>query len=605
MSKYPRTRRPASRGLVFLCAVAAAFFISAAPSIQPAALAGAAPTPSPTPTPGPPVKLVFDPPDPSVRPGTQITITVTALDKDNRQVAGGTYEFKLADDDHKKFVIHRPEGNKLVVSGLFAETGDGGEKQGREMISLVPFIVTYTKDDPTKPITRVLNVSLNDAARPPGPVPPGLKPQVDVMWDVLPGNVVLANFGRKVRGDYYGIQIVIGNNSGYDLQIASAGFKLKHPVPTPSGANFPLPTASYQLARGSLAREQEIGLHARFVNTFDALGPVFTGFLPFFHVVNHRSNFSQLINVFSNPFNAGSKLLFPDTTIGQLGRLEQQTFRNDQTARTIIPSNTQISIVTFFPKKVLTESLRRMLRDEKGLPDGKMKKAFEDPLNVMEALGDLVLVGQQVQYLNRVRLVGDEARRDTANVSGRVLDGCNNGVADVKLSLAGGPFFKGAEATTKADGTYLFQGIPVGDDYKVTAKKDPLTFASEGGDSFRLEGDRTGVNFRVKEETHSISGKVTDETGAVVPNVIVKTKTGKSGKTDAQGNYTIAGLPPGIYDLSVDDIAGFKFTGADKSHTGVAVIQCSKTGEDFTAARDKTPASTPAPTPTPTPKPTP
>jgi hypothetical protein len=583
--------------LVFLCIVAAAFFLIAALSLPRPSLAdGGTPTPTPTPTPGPPVKIVFDPPDPSVRPGTQITITATALDKDNRQIEGGTYEFKLADEEHEKFVIHREKENKLVVSGLFAEKSASDDKQGRETISFVPFIVTFKKGG-SEEIRRVLNVSLNDAVRPPGPVPPGLKPQVDVMWDVLPRDVVLANFGRKVRGDYYGIQIVIGNNSGYDLQIASAGFRLKNQTPSPSGATYPLPTASYQLARGSIAREQEIGAHARLVNSLDAFGPLLTGFVPFFHVLPHRANFAQGVNVFSNPFAAGTKLLFPDTVVGQLGRLEQQTFRNDQTTRTIIPNNTQVSIVTFFPKMTLREYMRTRL--------GYQKKAdFENPTNVMEALGDLVLIGQQVAYLNRVHLVGDETRRDTASISGRVLDGCNNGVADVKLTLAGGPFFKGAEATTKADGTYLFQGIPTGDDYKVTAKKDPLTFVSEGGDSFRLEGDRTSVNFRVKEDTHSISGKVSDKSGAILPTTVTVTATGtsnpaivKSATTNEQGEYVIAGLPPDTYSLKVEKISGFEFAeaGTLSSHP---VIQCSQTGVNFTA-KATTPATTPTPKPTP------
>jgi hypothetical protein len=588
--------------LIVLCAAVAALFIAVAfATPRPALAVGGvtAATPEPTPTPGRPAKIVFDPPTPNVLPGIQLTITATALDSENRRIEGGEYKYELADPEHNEFIMLRPvdddsgkekaKGRRLVVSGTFntGQAGAGEQKAGRVRPTAAPIIVVFTKGGTE--VRKVLDVSLTNGGRTPGPIPPGLKPQVDVMWSVLPGRVVHANFGRKVRGDYYGIQIVIGNNSGYDLQIASAGFTLKNSIPTPSGVSYPLPTASYQLARGSLAREQEVGFRARLVNSLDAVGPVLTGFVPFFHIINHRANFSQLVNVFTNPFSAGTKLVYPDTTIGQLGRLEQQTFRNDQTSRTIIPNNTQISIVTFFPK----ESLKRYMQ---AMP-GFKKDDLSDPMKVMEALGDLVLVGQQVEYLNRVRLTGDAVQRDTFTISGRVTDGCNNGLAGVSVTLSGGTFFKEpTPVTTNAEGAYLFEKVPGGDEYKVTATLAGFTFTNEGGDSFKLEGDRTSVNFRGKQEKRTISGKVTDADGKGIEGVTVKVDgSDKKTTTASDGSYSLTGLEPITYDVSVEK-TGVTFTGENKTHHNIAVEGCNQI-VNFTGTKTATPTPTPTPTP--------
>ena len=56
------------------------------------------------------------------------------------------------------------------------------------------------------------------------PKPPGLDPQVDLMWKILPRKVVHDNFGRRIAKRYYAVEAMIGNNSGYDLQIAGVGF---------------------------------------------------------------------------------------------------------------------------------------------------------------------------------------------------------------------------------------------------------------------------------------------------------------------------------------------------------------------------------------------
>jgi hypothetical protein len=57
-----------------------------------------------------------------------------------------------------------------------------------------------------------------------GPIPPGLPPQVDVLWEVMSQKNCSDVFGSRVAERLYCIQLKIGNNSGYGLQVAGIGF---------------------------------------------------------------------------------------------------------------------------------------------------------------------------------------------------------------------------------------------------------------------------------------------------------------------------------------------------------------------------------------------
>ncbi len=66
-------------------------------------------------------------------------------------------------------------------------------------------------------------------------------------------------------------------------------------------------------------------------------------------------------------------------------------------------------------------------------------------------------------------------------------------------------------------------------------------------------------------ETGTISGTVTDSTGAVIPGASVTAKSAATGaerstKSGATGQYVIEELIPGLYDISVTsgNFAGFK-----------------------------------------------
>lgn len=51
-----------------------------------------------------------------------------------------------------------------------------------------------------------------------GPTPNDMT-AVDAMWNVLPYKVTKANYGRRAADSFYAIEVYVGNNSGFDLQI--------------------------------------------------------------------------------------------------------------------------------------------------------------------------------------------------------------------------------------------------------------------------------------------------------------------------------------------------------------------------------------------------
>jgi hypothetical protein len=166
----------------------------------------------------------------------------------------------------------------------------------------------------------------------------------------------------------------------------------------------------------------------------------------------------------------------------------------------------------------------------------------------------------------------------TASLSGTVTgsDTANVGVADidVQLSSEDGAYFD--TTTTGDDGTYSFSGIPA-DTYT-------LTFQPENGVNYLIQwwqnatgsdqptqftianGDVLTGYDPVLQAGAAISGNVDgmDAPGIGLANVDVSAQsTDGSGygdvQTDANGNYSIVGLPAGQYEV--------RFTPSDNVHT--------------------------------------
>jgi hypothetical protein len=333
---------------------------------------------------------------------------------------------------------------------------------------------------------------------PPGPLVPGLDPQVDIFWAVVPQKIVKDNFGSRVGKLYYCIEVVIGNDTGYELQIASVGFNLGPVGKAASAMNKTykmvvdeierkqkeqiettlasidskcpklqglelikcrnkvltdqvsemnagqqalvdavkgqadlltqlsrvpyaqkVPVSSYRMTRGSIEHGRFLSLRNLGINSLKTLGPILTGFLPFFHALGHQTNFSEGINVLNNPIEKGFELLIPDETIAQMQRLDEDMLRDGM----IIQNNRQIRTRVFVPKDLL--KLDGSLRD--------------DPMMVTQALGEMYLIGDKIQFLNRISVTsspsGEVTPPPTVNPRDRVFE--LNGDKDQTLSIDG------------------------------------------------------------------------------------------------------------------------------------------------------------------------
>jgi hypothetical protein len=295
---------------------------------------------------------------------------------------------------------------------------------------------------------------------PPGPIPPGLTPQVDIMWSLIPDKIVGHNFGRNIQNNYYCMEVVLGNNTGYSLQIVSVGFEvpltdgellkeaLAEPTPSPenpkTGAPKPrsksvtlvtksepdatpplphgsrflkIPNSSYRLTRGSLESRHLLYPRSFILSTITALGPIFTGFTPFFHNINHRGNFTEAINIFSNPLEKGLEMAWPDPREAQRNRFDDQILRDGL----IVSNNTSTRTMVFFPKTLLKPYLdvvavekicKRRFPGDVDLSSCKktLVKEFDktystwknNPRAVIDKLGKLILVGDIISATNRI-----------------------------------------------------------------------------------------------------------------------------------------------------------------------------------------------------------
>lgn len=441
-----------------------------------------------------------------------------------------------------------------------------------------------------------------------GPIPPGLdKGQVDVMWSVLPENIVHDNFGKKISKEYYCIDVIVGNDSGFDLQLTSVGFTVPEVNPRASEHTaYIVPSIGYRMARGTLERAQQVGVRNRLLAFINSMGPFLTGFTPFFHAVNHRANFSEGVNIFSNPFEKGYEQTFPDTTIRQLDRLADQVWRDDNTSRTVVTNNTQLRLMTFFPRKFLYP------------PVNKAKRASDydydlqaDPREVMRRLGQIVLIGEVVQHTNRIRIVSNSLLPGVtgAAVTGRVIDDCGLGVANVNVILSSDSGFGQQTEKTDSAGNYTFSNLPLNRRYNIKAALDNATVnVRDGDENFVLRDSRT-VDFRAALNKAVITGKVVNkETGAGVGGITIELRKGASSTdpptdtttTQDDGTFKFEEDPQKVAPSDIVDIRAvpnksftFDPEAKKKDQDKVITWSCQHRDATFTAV--------PIPTPTPTP----
>jgi hypothetical protein len=247
-----------------------------------------------------------------------------------------------------------------------------------------------------------------------GPTPSA--PEVDVEWKVLSQHACSDNFGNHVAKVYYCVQVTIGNNSAHSLQLAGIGFKSPSPLAgmagVPSDAVLIQPNSSYQSARAVAQNGQSTSFRNILYNGVQGVGLIMSAFTPYFSNPINKSKWSTGSSIVSGVFLQAIGLVAPDLTIRELNNLDDQSLRDGK----LISNNTQASpVMVFVDKKDVTDALAelqtqvggiktRTIGQETLLKDLNtcLKKSDCGPLPVKLALGSIVIVGDQVDFYQRI-----------------------------------------------------------------------------------------------------------------------------------------------------------------------------------------------------------
>ena len=248
-----------------------------------------------------------------------------------------------------------------------------------------------------------------------GATPPGLEHQVDLMWKILPYRAIADSFGKKVASQYFGVQVMLGNNSGYPIQITAIGFQTPGAVSSP-----PLQNDPYNIPRGTIEREQQVGTRALFVNSLSGVAGVLTGVSGLFHNIGHKANFNLLVGL-DSPATAALELVWPDKTVRYLIAMDTRAFRD----AAIVPNNVPAPpILAFISREIVgckhkaecEAPVKRV--PYTGITRVERRKSDFDPGRIRDALGTLVIQGQPIQYLPRVNIAGNSVSVTTAPATG-------------------------------------------------------------------------------------------------------------------------------------------------------------------------------------------
>lgn len=325
-----------------------------------------------------------------------------------------------------------------------------GQKPGRCSI------IASLKIDPNTPAGKEY-VTLLDAAGAPvtsaelmvqsasaGAIPPGLEPEVDVLWEVMSQTDCADAFGTRLSASLYCIQLKIGNNTGFPIQLAGIGFANRLTDlaalgdPTVTFANN-----SYASTRAILLHQEMWAPRNVLYHSLEGAGLIMAGFTPFFVRPNAKTNFATATSIVSGPLLQAFGIVATDPIISQLNNLDDQSFRDNL----VIPNNTHIQTVVFVEKQALTDSLRDLrIRLDEAASDPKNsttanavmtemadsaktsirnskvpgffgRQGKQDPSLVKLALGRVVIVGQEIEYLQRVQVLNNASGESASGVT--------------------------------------------------------------------------------------------------------------------------------------------------------------------------------------------
>jgi hypothetical protein len=170
---------------------------------------------------------------------------------------------------------------------------------------------------------------------------------------------------------------------------------------------------------------------------------------------------------------------------------------------------------------------------------------------------------------------------NTHAIGGRVTDAANNALPGATVTLGGA---QSKVATTDANGAYLFTGLNGGGNYTLTPTLANYTFNPSNA-SFNDLGANQTANFTATLANYTLGGRISDAANAGLAGATVTLGGAKSATTttDAQGNYSFAGLPAtGNYTLT-PTLANYTFTPPGTSFNNLGANRTA----NFTATRNR------------------
>ena len=269
-----------------------------------------------------------------------------------------------------------------------------------------------------------------------------------MLWKVVPDRVAEDSFGSGISRKYYAVEVVIGNNSGYDLQLASVGFLLRDFSGNLTGESddnqfLRMPDDDYHIVRSTVEKTAVAGARAYVLNSLQAAVLMGTGLTPYFHVVSHVANYTTGLNLAGAPLSRALGLVWPDMTVQQLSKLDNLSLHDSATSS----NNSQLQTIVYVTKESLKGRLATAKNNQQKNPNcsgtGKNTEGAcyidpKDPESVKYWLGNLVIVGNQIAYRQRIHIVtsSTESHATTLSISPKnfLVTDLKNGT---KVTLSG------------------------------------------------------------------------------------------------------------------------------------------------------------------------
>ncbi len=408
----------------------------------------------------------------------------------------------------------------------------------------------------------------------PSPTPPSIRGTITVSKSVMDPKNVSDIFGRRIAQRYIAVQLTIGNSSpDFQFLIQDVVMKVNSiyldPTLKPS-SNYE-PTSEDKLLVRGVAEKGQLYDPSNFIyRTLKAVGSIaatVTG------IATVGPAYAPTVAMFSGPGLTSYRDVFPDMTINQMNRLND----NGYTASTLVEKRSAKVLVAFLPQAILMDSKTR----------GKFKK---DPLSIVHQIdfrnleatvyGTFMLqVAEAGPSIKSIDIPTDEMAKfgsDKPEVKGQLfgkfLDGAELALeepANMRLTVNGGPENNRISFTLHADGP-----VPAGTAlnfivarngqhdthvHKVAEGVQPPTIISatksEGAKGETLELTLIGSNFLAGNEATRIL--ITPDERATGESALeVTSKNVKSGTSIEIGLRIAAQAPMKEYEIRVITPAG-------------------------------------------------